>query len=160
MILEIIKYPAKILRTKTRKVKFPLSPADRKLIRDMLDTVRSADGIGLAAPQVGQSLAVIVVNLENMGVPAFALLNPEIQSGSKKKADMEEGCLSLPGIYGMVSRPEKIEFTGQDLNGGKISASADGLLARVIQHETDHINGVLIIDKIKKYTQGKELVKE
>ncbi len=159
MNLKIILYPNKILRTKTKKVKFPLSHDDRKLIKDMLDTVKHADGIGLAAPQVNQSLALIVVNLESMGLKPFVLINPEVIKSSKKKVEMEEGCLSIPGVFGYVPRPDEIEFQAQDVDGNKFSAKVDGMLSKVIQHEIDHINGVLIIDRIKKYTQGKELVK-
>ncbi len=160
MILPIAKYPEKILRKKTRKVSFPLTPIVKKLIRDMQDTVKKAEGIGLAAPQVGQDLAIIIVDLQNMGVPTFTLINPEITQFSKKKTDLEEGCLSIPGVYGIVSRPEDIVFEAYDPEGNKIVARADGMLSKVIQHETDHINGVLIIDKIKKYTQGENLIKK
>ncbi len=159
MMLPIKKYPDKILRTKGKELSFPLSPAQKKLVKNMFDTVRGANGIGLAAPQVGESLQVIVVNLEHLGVPAFAVINPKIISASRKKTDMEEGCLSIPGVFGIVSRPEKIVFSGQDINGKTIKVECDGLLSKVIQHETDHVNGVLIIDKIKKYTEGKELAK-
>ncbi len=160
MILPIIKYPAKVLRTKTKKVTFPLSPANKKLVRDMHDTVKKADGIGLAAPQVGQSQAIIVVDLQNMGLAPFALLNPEVLESSRKKTDLEEGCLSIPGVFGIVPRPEKITFRGQNIEGQEIIASADGMLAKVLQHEIDHINGILILDKIKKYTQGQDLIKK
>ena len=160
MILPIVKYPEKILRKKAKKVSFPLSPATKKLIKDMHDTVRKAEGIGLAAPQVGQPLSIILINLDSMGVPAFPIINPVIIESSKKETNMEEGCLSIPGVYGIVSRPEKIVFEGYDVDGKKIVARADGMLAKVIQHETDHVNGVLIIDKFKKYTQGQELIKK
>lgn len=159
MILEILKYPNKTLRIKGKEVKFPLSPDTKKLIKSMHQTVQHAEGIGLAAPQVGESLKIVVINLEHMGVPAFTLINPEITDFSRKKTDLEEGCLSLPGIYGIVPRPEKIKFTAYAEDGTKVSGSADGLLAKVIQHEVDHVNGVLIIDKIKKYTQGEEIAK-
>ncbi len=159
MNLHIVLYPNKVLRTKTKKVKFPLTNQERKLIKDMLDTVKHADGVGLAAPQVNQSLALIVVNLESMGLKPFVLINPEIIKASKKKNEMDEGCLSIPGVFGFVPRPEEIEFEAQDVDGNKFRAKVDGMLAKVIQHEIDHINGVLIIDRIKKYTQGKELVK-
>ena len=159
MNLHIVLYPNKVLRTKTKKVKFPLTNQERKLIKDMLDTVKHADGVGLAAPQVNQSLALIVVNLESMGLKPFVLINPEVIKSSKKKVEMEEGCLSIPGVFGYVPRPDEIEFQAQDVDGNKFSAKVDGMLSKVIQHEIDHINGVLIIDRIKKYTQGKELVK-
>ncbi len=160
MILPIIKYPSKILRTKTRKVSFPLAAPVKKLVRDMYDTVKKAEGIGLAAPQVGHDLAIIVVELESMGLPPFALINPEVLESSRKKTAMEEGCLSIPKVFGMVSRPEKIKFRGYNVEGQEIVAEADGMLAKVLQHEIDHTNGVLIIDKIKKYTQGEELIKK
>ncbi|MDB4940148.1 MAG: def [Candidatus Doudnabacteria bacterium] len=158
MILPIIKYPNKILRKKTRQVSFPLSPTVKKLIKDMGDTVKKAEGIGLAAPQVGHDLAIIVVDLETMGVPPFVLINPEVVKFSKKKTDMEEGCLSIPKVFGIVPRPEDIVFKGYNILGKEITAAADGMLAKVLQHEIDHINGILIIDKIKKYTQGQELI--
>jgi peptide deformylase len=160
MILPIIKYPDKILRKQTKQVSFPLSPAIKKLIKDMHDTVKKAEGIGLAAPQVGHDLAIIVVDLETMGLPPFTLINPVITKFSRKKSDLEEGCLSIPGVFGFVSRPEEIVFEGQDFEGNVIKAKADGMLAKVLQHETDHINGILIIDKIKKYTQGEDLIKK
>lgn len=160
MVLKVLQYPNKILRIPGKDVKFPLSPKQKKLIRDMLETVRDHQGIGLAAPQVGVSERIIIVNLEHLGVPPFALINPEIVKASKKKTEMEEGCLSIKGVFGMVRRPETITFTGKDMNGKIITAETDGLLSKVIQHETDHTNGILIIDKIKKYTQGKELLKE
>lgn len=159
MILEIVKYPNKILETEAEEVIFPLSPEIKKLIADMLDTVRDANGIGLAAPQVNKKLRLIVVNLEHMGIPPFVLINPRVKSVSKKQTEMEEGCLSIPGVFGMVERPEKITFSGQDINGKNITAECDGLLSKVIQHEIDHTNGILILDKVKKYTQGKELIK-
>jgi len=158
MILDLKIYPADILRKQAEEVQYPLAENTRKLIRDMFDTVRSANGIGLAAPQVGKLQRLIVINLEHLDVPLFALINPVIIDFSKKKSTMEEGCLSIPGVFGMVERPERIRVKAQDLKGKIVEAEAEGLLARVIQHETDHINGVLIIDKIKKYTKGKELV--
>jgi peptide deformylase len=160
MILPIIKYPSKILRRKTRKVIFPLPTNIKKLIRDMASTVKKADGIGLAAPQVGQDLAIIVIDLETMGIPPFVLINPEVTQFSRTKTDLEEGCLSIPGVFGIVTRPDKIVFKGYNIDGQEISAQADGMLAKVLQHEIDHTNGILILDKIKKYTQGKELIKK
>src|SRR5579859_6686929 len=112
MTLEIKKYPDPILRTAAKEVSFPLGPEVHKLITDMVDTVRAANGIGLAAPQVGQSLRIIVINLEHQGVPLFALINPEIKKTSRKETVLEEGFLSIPGVYGDVSRPKKITFSG------------------------------------------------
>lgn len=155
--MKILKYPEKVLRVKGKEVGFPLTKQVKHLIKEMHITVKKADGIGLAAPQVGKSLRIIVINLAHLGITPFTLINPEITYLSKTHTDLEEGCLSIPGVYGIVSRPEKIRFTAKNENGQQISAAADGLLSKVIQHEVDHINGILIIDKIKKYTQGNEV---
>ena len=154
MILPIKKDPDPILRKQGQTVKFPLTPTIVKTVHDMFDTVVQADGIGLAAPQIGKSLRIVVINLEHVGIPMFALINPEVKTFSKTKTKLEEGCLSIPGVFGIVERPDKIVFTGRMVSGETITAQADGLLAKVIQHETDHTNGILITDKISKYTSG------
>lgn len=160
MILPIVTYPNKVLRNPTESVSFPLSPAMKKLTKDMIDTVKAADGIGLAAPQVGKSLKLIIVNLEKSGVPLLALYNSKVVSKGFKKVEIEEGCLSLPGVFGMVKRPKKVTVVAQNEKGEVIKFTDDGWIARVAQHEIDHINGKLIIDLIKKYTQGEEQAKE
>lgn len=160
MVLPIITYPDPVLRKPTEPVTFPL-PADvKKLTKDMIDTVRNADGIGLAAPQVGKSVKLIIINLEKNGVPLMVLYNPKILRKSFTKTEVEEGCLSIPGVFGMVKRPKKATIQAQNAEGKIIKFSDDGWIARVAQHEIDHINGVLIIDLIKKYTQGEEQVKQ
>ena len=158
MILPIKIHPNKVLRAKTEPVVFPLSSEIKKLTKDMIDTVRHTDGIGLAAPQVGKSVKLIIINLEKSGIPTFVLYNPRIKSKGFKKVEIEEGCLSIPGVYGMVKRPKKVVIEAQNHLGVKIKIRDDGWVSRVAQHEIDHINGVLIIDLIKKYTKGKELV--
>lgn len=160
MILPIIKFPNKVLRAPTQEVVFPLSKEIQKLVKDMADTVRNADGIGLAAPQVGKLFRLAVINLEKNGLNLFPLFNPKILKKSLKKAEIEEGCLSLPGIFGMVKRPKKITIEAQNAKGEKIRFTDDGWVARIVQHEMDHIDGKLIIDLIKKYTKGEEIVKE
>jgi len=159
MILPILTYPDPILRKPTEPVKFPLSKEIIKLTKDMVDTVHKADGIGLAAPQVGKSVKLIIINLEKNGVPIMALYNPKIIKRSFKKTEIEEGCLSIPKVFGLVKRPKKVTIEAQNQNGEKIQISDDGWIARVAQHEIDHTNGILIIDLIKKYTQGEEVVK-
>ncbi len=158
MILPILKYPHQVLRARTEPVVFPLSPEIKKLAKDMADTVRHADGIGLAAPQVGKSVKLVIINLEKSGIPLFALYNPKVVSKGFKKTEIEEGCLSIPGVFGMVKRPNKVTIEAQNHLGEKIKISDDGWVSRVAQHEIDHINGVLIIDLIKKYTKGEELI--
>ena len=126
----------------------------------MIDTVRKADGIGLAAPQVGKSVKVVIINLEKSGVPLVALYNPKVVTKSFAKTEIEEGCLSIPGVFGMVKRPKKVTIEAQTAEGKTVQFTDDGWIARVAQHEIDHINGRLIIDVIKKYTQGAEIVEE
>lgn len=160
MILPVITYPNEVLRKPTAPVTFPLTKEIKKLVKDMTDTVRNHDGIGLAAPQVGKSVKLIIVNLEKSGIPLFALFNPKIVSKGFKKVEIEEGCLSIPKVFGLVKRPKKITIEAQNMEGKKIKFTDEGWISRVSQHEIDHINGVLIIDLIKKYTQGEDIVKE
>ena len=159
MILEIVKFPHKALRAKTAPVVFPLSKELKKLTQDMIDTVKYAKGIGLAAPQVDKAYKLIVINLEHLGLPPFALYNPKVVFKGFKKQDMEEGCLSIPEVFGMVKRPMKVTVKAQNERGEEIEITDSGWVSRVAQHEIDHINGVLILDKIRKYTKGQELVK-
>lgn len=160
MILSILTYPNDILRKPTEPVTFPLSTEIKKLTRDMIDTVKNADGIGLAAPQVGKSFKLIIVNLEKSGVPLIALYNPKVVSKGFKKLEIEEGCLSIPGVFGKVKRPQKVTIEAQSPEGKIVRFTDEGWVSRVAQHEIDHINGKLIIDLIKKYTQGQEIVKQ
>ena len=160
MILPILTYPNDILRKPTEPVSFPLSKEMKKLTQDMVDTVRAADGIGLAAPQVGQSVKIIVVNLEKNQVPLIALYNPKIIYKGVRKVEVEEGCLSIPEVFGMVRRPRKVTIQAQNLKGEVVKITDEGWVSRVAQHEIDHINGKLIIDLIKKYTKGEDIVKQ
>ena len=160
MILPVVTFPNKILRAQTKPVAFPLSKEMKKLTKDMLETVHAQDGIGLAAPQVGKSVKLIVINLEKNGLPAFPLYNARIKKKRFKKFDLDEGCLSIPGVFGFVRRPKQVTIEAQNEKGEKIEITDDGWIARVAQHEIDHTNGILIIDLIKKYTKGEEIVKE
>ncbi|OGE73871.1 MAG: peptide deformylase [Candidatus Doudnabacteria bacterium RIFCSPLOWO2_02_FULL_42_9] len=152
--MKIVTIPNPILYKKTELIKkFDRSLAD--LVEKMIETCRAANGIGLAAPQIGKSIRLCVINLEHMGMPPFALVNPKITKKSWRKIEMEEGCLSIPGIYGIVKRPAKITVEALNLEGEKSKFEADGLLARVIQHEVDHLDGILFTSKIIKETSGK-----
>jgi peptide deformylase len=150
-ILPILKYPNKILRERAKKIKDPLDPEIQKLILEMTASMRSANGLGLAAPQVGKSLRLCIIEEKNgpqeNGGRLFILINPVIKAASKKKVLIEEGCLSFPGKFFPIMRPEKIKVRFLDENGKSCKIKADGLLARAIQHEIDHLDGVLIIDK-------------
>ena len=159
MVLPILVYPNPILRKPTEPVSFPLSKEIIKLTKDMVDTVRKADGIGLAAPQVGKSVKLIIINLEKNGVGLFPLYNAKITAKGWKKTEIEEGCLSIPEVFGMVKRPIKVTIEAQKQNGEKVVITDEGWVSRIAQHEIDHTNGILIIDLIKKYTNGEELLK-
>ncbi|HEX5429790.1 MAG TPA: peptide deformylase [Patescibacteria group bacterium] len=152
-MLKIVKVPDPILTKKTSTVK-KIDEAILDLAAEMLVTCRKANGIGLAAPQIGKSLRLCIINLEHINVPPFALVNPEIVRSSFKKVEMEEGCLSIPGVFGMVKRPSTVTVRAATLEGKEIKFRAGGLMSRVIQHEIDHLDGILFTSKIIKQTAG------
>jgi peptide deformylase len=154
MNLKIITVPDPILTKKTELVK-KIDQSILKLVNDMIETCRQANGIGLAAPQVGKSFRLCIINLEHLGLAPFALINPKITKKSWKKIEMEEGCLSIPGVFGIVKRPEKIKVKALNLEGEESEFEADSLLARVIQHEVDHLDGILFTTKIIRRTEPK-----
>lgn len=150
-LLNIICYPDIILRTKS----CPIENIDDKIVNlanSMIDTIYNASGIGLAAPQVGVSSNLLVIDLgaqiENGS--AITLINPRITSSNNSEVLGEEGCLSIPDIFAEVIRYEKVEVKGMDLNEKEIVLELEGLLARAIQHEVDHFNGVLFWDHLGK----------
>lgn len=122
----------------------------RNFAKEMLQTMYSSNGIGLAAPQVAVNKQLIVIDTQpdNAANPPLVLINPEIKSYSGELCNFEEGCLSVPGVYMEVTRPEGIEVAFKDENGRPRKLKASGLLARVIQHEMDHLNGVMFVDRI------------
>jgi len=120
----------------------------RALVRDMFETMYEADGVGLAAPQVGVKRRVIVVDPQDPDVEPLALIDPEVVSTSGEPDRAEEGCLSLPGLREVVERPATAVVSGLDPDGNEVRVKADGLLARVLLHEVDHLDGVLFIDRV------------
>jgi len=152
-MLKIVTVPNPILTKKTALVK-DFKGLD-KLVAEMIEVCRNANGIGLAAPQIGKSIRLCVINLEHLGLPPFALVNPKIVKRSWKKVEMEEGCLSIPGVYGIVRRPAKITVETQNTMGEKNKFEAAGMLSRVIQHELDHLDGILFTSKMSRQTSGK-----
>ncbi len=158
MILPIAKLPSKILRKPTEQISFPLKKEVKRLVLDMLETVKKADGIGLAAPQVSKPLNMALIYLLDSGVPPFVIFNPRITKASKQTIEIEEGCLSMPGVFGLVARPKKVSVEAEDLEGKTITLTDDGWIARVMQHEIDHLNNILIIDKFKTITKGEDLL--
>ena len=158
MILPIAKLPARVLRAPVEDLAFPLKKDNLRLIKNMLDTVIAANGVGLACTQVSKSLNMALIYLNDAGLPAFPIINPKIVKMSKQTEDIEEGCLSMPGIFGLVRRPKKITMEAYDIKGEKFTITDDTFLARVLQHEIDHLNNVLIYDKLEKVTTGEELI--
>ncbi len=154
MILEIKKFNEKVLRKKAEAVK-SINEEIRILISNMIETMEKNDGAGLAAPQVGVSKQVIVLRADLQGQQILSLINPRIIKKGRDKVAGEEGCLSYPEIVLSIKRFEKIEVEAMNIDEEVIRFKASGLLARVLQHEIDHINGLPffnrlgVIDKIK-----------
>jgi len=151
--LLIRKYPDPILMKKAEKIKDPLAKDIQELISGMFETLRAdSRGVGLAAPQVGFSLRLFVIELE--GIP-YVLINPKITAKSRKKITGEEGCLSFPGQFLPVSRYDRIQMRYTDQYGKPGKIKTQGLLARALQHELDHLDGILFIDRVKSSDKPK-----
>ncbi len=162
-ILDIIKYPDKVLMLKTAPVE-EFNNELQSLIDDMIETMYAAPGVGLAANQVGVSSQILIIDAstEDEKVPLITLINP-VQTCSEGEAEIEEGCLSLPGYYTIVKRAERVVVKGLDRDGEEIEVEGDGLLSRALQHEMDHLNGTMLIDRIgriKKEFFKKRFLKE
>jgi peptide deformylase len=140
----------RVLRQSTKRIS-KVDDEVRQLARHMLQTMYTEDGIGLAAPQVGVQKQLLVVDceLDDPTTPPFVLINPAIKKSSKETCVIQEGCLSVPGVFLDVTRPEMIEVSYKDENGRPRTLRATGLLARVIQHEMDHLNGVMFVDRVE-----------
>jgi peptide deformylase len=138
-----------VLRTPAKRIS-KVDESVRELARDMLRSMYAAKGIGLAAPQVGVHKQLLVIDLdpENAASPPMVLINPEIRAFGPGLETYEEGCLSIPGVYLDVVRPTTVDVTYRDELGRPQRRRADGLLARCIQHEMDHLNGVLFVDRV------------
>ena len=149
MIRTILTNPDKKLRQISAKIDINDVKAGQYagLVSDMKETMLASDGIGLAAPQINEIVRIIVISTDKI---ILTLINPVITAKSWKKEIDEEGCLSVPGVVGFVKRHYKVKVAAYDENGILIKFSAKGLFARVIQHEIDHLDGVLFIDKAKQ----------
>lgn len=148
--LEIHVLGDKVLRQPAKRIT-KVDNNVRQLVREMLQSMYSADGIGLAAPQVAVNKQLLVVDVEpdNAARPPLVLINPKITRASKEQACGQEGCLSIPGVYLDVIRPAAIEVSYKDENGRPQKLQAAELLARCIQHEMDHLNGVMFVDRVE-----------
>lgn len=139
---EIVTYPREVLRQQAKSVS-KIDAATRALVEDMVATMRESNGLGLAANQIGVLQKVFVYN---DGTSVGALINPKIVSGKGEQIGIE-GCLSVPGLQGEVRRANEVVVRGTDLKGKSVKIKAEGLLARIFQHEIDHLNGTLFIDR-------------
>lgn len=144
-VIQVRLFPDPVLRQKAKRVK-GIDGLVRGLIDDMIETMRAYSGVGLAAPQIGVPLRVVVIEIPEEEV--ITLINPEI---IKKKGErvVEEGCLSLPGYKGEVKRSQIVKVKGQDRQGREIRLKAEELLAQALEHEIDHLNGILYIDRLE-----------
>lgn len=142
--MKIITYPDPILEKKSKKIKDPLDPAIQQLIKEMFKTMEEHNGLGLAAPQIGESLQLCVI--KEGGIP-YVIINPKITASSKDLIIADEGCLSFPGKFIPISRHARVKVRYLNEKGEKCKIKADNLLARALQHEIDHLNGELFINK-------------
>ena len=149
---------AEVLRRKAEAVPTPGPELDR-LVADMFETMYDAQGIGLAAPQVGRSERLIVVDVKEDDAQPMALLNPTVVEFGEAKDRVEEGCLSIPGVAATVERPTTCVVEATDAKGQPMRIEAQGMLARCLQHEIDHLDGVLFIDRISPIKRKMVLAK-
>ena len=144
MILRITKLGEEVLRQKAQPVE-DINDEIRQLAKDMMETMIDADGVGLAAPQIGRSIRMFVIKADDDIERVF--INPQIIKTSNEVGPYDEGCLSIPQVYETIVRPLAVTVQAYDENGKRFTLDADGLLARCIQHENDHLDGVLYIDR-------------
>jgi len=148
----IVQLPTPLLRENSTDV-VNISPSEiKKLLKLMHRSMEENNGVGLAAPQIGLNINVFVISKDvakQYGIPT-AYINPSIDSSSKKEEIMEEGCLSVPGLFGLVKRAQSVTVSANDPAGKRFTVAVNDLPARIMQHETDHLRGTLIVDKFIK----------
>ncbi|MFC4320233.1 peptide deformylase [Litchfieldia salsa] len=153
-LLKIVEHPSEILEKKCERVT-SFDQALTKLLNNMYDTMLEADGVGLAAPQIGVTKQIAIVDIGDKH-GRIDLINPSIISFSGEQTG-PEGCLSFPGLFGEVSRSQTIHVRAQNRRGKTYTLEASGFLARAIQHEIDHLNGILFTSKVLRYYEEGEL---
>jgi len=169
MVLKVVKYGHPALRKRGARIE-TVTPGIKRLIADMFETMKASNGVGLAAQQVGEALQLTVIDvrdaterpstLELDGQPTdpsaimpLVLINPEVTPVGEP-AKGAEGCLSFPEVFADITRPESVDVKALNENGQPITFRCGGLLARAVQHETDHLNGILFIDRMEKATKA------
>lgn len=153
-ILKIVEHPHPVLETECEQVK-TFDKKLKKLVKDMFETMYEAEGVGLAAPQIGIAEQIAVVDIGD-DTGQLVLINPVIKKASGSQSG-PEGCLSFPGLFGEVERPFEVTVTAQDVNGKEFTLKASDFLARAIQHEIDHLHGILFTSKVIEYYETEEL---
>ena len=150
MLREIVLMGDPVLREEATEVE-EITEEVRRLVEDMFETMYHAEGVGLAAPQIGISKRIFVIDVRDEEDPEggrYALINPEIVAFSREVEKSPEGCLSIPGLEEIVERPSAVRVKALDLDGNEIEIEGDELLGRALQHEFDHLNGILFLDRI------------
>lgn len=150
----IVIYGDPVLREKAQPVE-KVNREVKDLVSDMVDTLQEAQGLGLAAPQIGESKRVFIIDLSAIDINAdlMVFINPEIVETGYEGVEMEEGCLSFPGLYQKVTRPATVKVRATGLDGQQFEMNASGMLARAILHEYDHLEGILYIDRMSALTR-------
>jgi len=146
-IIPIRTLPDPVLRQKAKKIS-GIDPSIKKLIQDMIETMHEASGVGLAAPQVGKSLRLVVICMPEEAAEEVVLVNPEIVKKSGER-EIEERCLSVPGYAGKVKRAVSVTAKGRDENWKEVRIKGEGLLAQALEHEIEHLQGILYVDHIE-----------
>lgn len=152
VILEIKKYGDPVLRMESQPIR-KITPEIKTLAGNMLETMYAAEGVGLAAPQVGIPCRLIVIDI---GDGPVTIINPEVTKAQGEASD-REGCLSIPGVTGIVTRAATVTVSGMDIGGSEVVLEAGGLLARALQHEIDHLDGILFVDKAEDIVQDESV---
>lgn len=155
--LPIVTLPTPSLRERSVEVDQGVigTPDFQAYLDVMIETMKSGNGVGLAAPQIGRNERIIVVETKRNAIP---FVNPVIEKRSDATVLEEEGCLSVPGVWGYVERAKKVTVTALDRHARRVTFDCKGLEAAVFQHEIDHLDGILFLDKVKEITRGKELL--
>jgi peptide deformylase len=150
----IVIYGDPVLREKAEPVG-EVNQEIKDLVSDMVDTLKKAQGLGLAAPQIGVAKRIFIVDLSAIDITGSltVFINPEILDTGDEQSDYEEGCLSFPGLYQKIARPATVKVRATDVDGNQFELEADGMLARAVLHEYDHLEGILFIDRMSPLTR-------